>query len=701
VLWHSFEPGLASFGLDGVITEIGLAVAGTDFARLSPPERLEAVKRLLGQLRTLLLWDNFESVREMPDPAAATPPLGEPGCAQLREFLDWVRDHSSSTVLITSRAQESWLGGVRRIGVGGLNRAEAAQCATYLLAPYPATQRRRELRSFGDLLDWLDGHPLAMRLTLPRLDTTDPAALLADLQGTAPLPAQDTGRGRLSSLAACITYSFAHLSDQSRRLLPAVSLFHAIADKDVLVLFSGTEGVPGRFADVTRDEWTAVLENAARVGLLTGIGAGMYQIHPALPGYLAAGWHAEDPSGYEAERAACEQALRAACAAFSQWLTGQIRSGNAALAYVFIGLQRRTLGAMLSHALDQHAWSHAERIVRALDDYWGTRGLREEAAAWADRILDAATGHDLAPLEPAGSLWLYTIVEQANWLKEAGQPDQATRAYLQALAYLQDQPESGLTLNNVAVLYHQLGMTAQDLGRLEEAEEWYHKSLAIKESLGNRPDMAGTYHQLGATVRRRGQLEEAEDWYRKSLTIDEELGNRPGMAITYHALGIATYLRNRLDEAEDWYRKSLTINQELGNRPGMAGTYHQLGITAQDRGRLDEAEDWYRKSLTIKEELGNRPGTALTYAQLGLLAEDRGQVRQALDWNIRCVTLFGEFPSPLTGTGPTALARLTRKLGMPMLEEAWRQATGQPVPQAVRDYITSRREDAQPNGDPE
>jgi hypothetical protein len=26
VFWHSFEPGVASFGLAGVITEIGLAV---------------------------------------------------------------------------------------------------------------------------------------------------------------------------------------------------------------------------------------------------------------------------------------------------------------------------------------------------------------------------------------------------------------------------------------------------------------------------------------------------------------------------------------------------------------------------------------------------------------------------------------------------------------------------------------------------
>ena len=127
------------------------------------------------------------------------------------------------------------------------------------------------------------------------------------------------------------------------------------------MLFSAVEGVPGRFAGVSKQEWTAVLEDAARVGLLTGLGAGMYRIHPALPGYLAAGWHAEDPAGYGQEREACEQALCTACAAFSRWLTGQIESGDAALAYAVIGLQRRTLGAMLGHALDRHAWDDAER----------------------------------------------------------------------------------------------------------------------------------------------------------------------------------------------------------------------------------------------------------------------------------------------------------------------------------------------------
>jgi hypothetical protein len=319
VLWHSFEPGLASFGLDGVITGIGLAVFGADFALLDPPQRLAQLKRLLGQYRVLLVWDNFESVREMPDPAGATPPLDEAGCAALKSFLEWVRDHSRSAVIITSRAQEDWLGQVRRIPVGGLNRAEAAEYAGYLLAPYPAARERQERRSFGELLEWLDGHPLAMRLTLPRLDTTDPADLLAGLRGTAPLPtADDPAAGRTTSLPASISYSYAHLAGQTRRLLPAVSLFHSIADENLLTAFSAAEGVPDRFVGAGKQGWMAVLEDAARVGLLTGLGGGMYQIHPALPGYLAAGWHAEDPASYAPEREACAQSLCTACAAFSR-----------------------------------------------------------------------------------------------------------------------------------------------------------------------------------------------------------------------------------------------------------------------------------------------------------------------------------------------------------------------------------------------
>jgi hypothetical protein len=88
VFWHSFEPGVASFGLAGVITEIGLAVFGAGFAALQPDDRRRAVQNLLAAHRLLLIWDNFQTVRSMPDPGGATPPLDEAGCRELLDFLE-------------------------------------------------------------------------------------------------------------------------------------------------------------------------------------------------------------------------------------------------------------------------------------------------------------------------------------------------------------------------------------------------------------------------------------------------------------------------------------------------------------------------------------------------------------------------------------------------------------------------------------
>ena len=773
VFWHSFEPGVATFGLDGVIASLGLSAFGDDFARLDRAQRVDQVKQLLKQARVLLVWDNFETVAEMPDPAAATPPLDADGCAELREFLDWVRGHSASMVLITSRAPENWLGPVHRIEVGRLNRAEATEYAGLLLAPFPAASARREQRSFADLLEWLDGHPLAMRVTLPRLDATEPSGLLAGLQGTIPLPTEDEHE-RLSSLGACITYSFAHLSEDTRRLLPAVTLFQGVADADLLATFSSAEVLLStRFAGAGRERWVRVLTDAARVGLLTQLRDGVYLIHPALPAYLAAGWYSDDPGRYQQEREAAEIALCATAAAFSEWAIGQIEAGEAAIAYAVIGQHRRTLGAMLGHALDLSAWREAEYIARALDAYWNVRGLSSEADAWADRILRATTEPGQDTPDPGGhaeSLWLFTIMRQGD-RQQAGRPEKAAQIYQRAVEYLRGQPESEWTQVNICVLYHQLGNTAYVRGRLDEAADWYRQALAleqlgdrtgmadayyalgnvardrgqldeaadwcaraiaifeelgnwprlaagyhqlgntayhrgrldeasgfyrkaliIKRQLGDRPGMANTYHQLGMIAQNRGHLEEAGDWYREALAIVEELGDRPGMARTYHHLGWVAQDRGRLEEAADWYARSLTIREELGDRRGMARTYHQFGCVAALRGRLDEAVDWLARSLAIKEEFGDRPGMALGYLQLGMLAEAQGDTSQALEWIVRSVALFSEFPHPATGPAPGHLVRLTRQLGVAALERTWLRATGQPLPQDVRDYTTGQRE---------
>ncbi len=294
VIWHSFEPGVDSFGLDGVLSAIGRRVYGVDFAQLDATRRRQVVRDLLANHRVLVVFDNFESVHSMPDPATATPPLDEPGRDELRDFLAEVAAASSSAIIITSRSPETWLGEMRRLPLAGLSAEETFDYADQLLAPYPDAVSRRAQRVFGELMEWLDGHPLSMRLTLPYLDTTDTADLLAGLRGITALPGSDDG-GRTTSLPACITYSVTHLDPETRQLLAAVCLFHGVTDADVLGIFSQQPQAPRRFADTSAETWAHVLDRAVGVGLLTTLGSGMYGIHPALPSYLANHWRAEDP----------------------------------------------------------------------------------------------------------------------------------------------------------------------------------------------------------------------------------------------------------------------------------------------------------------------------------------------------------------------------------------------------------------------
>jgi hypothetical protein len=268
VFFHSFEPGLATFGLDGVVNEIGRRVFGTEFDQLDPADRRAVVEeKVLAEHRALLIWDNFESVHSMSVGETAAVP------DDLRDFLTRLANRGRSAVLVTSRTPEPWLGEIRRVQVGGLTSREADEYADYLMAPYPATRPRRALRAFGELLEWLDGHPLSMRLVLPHLDTTDPGALLDTLRGPQPLPGEGEDDGRLTSLPASIAYSYAHLSEPTRRLLPAVCLFQGVTDEDVLGVFSEVPSVPARFAGAAKEDWRRVLEEAAGVGLLTPLDA--------------------------------------------------------------------------------------------------------------------------------------------------------------------------------------------------------------------------------------------------------------------------------------------------------------------------------------------------------------------------------------------------------------------------------------------
>jgi tetratricopeptide (TPR) repeat protein len=589
IFFHSFEPGVASFNLDGVVTEIGLQLFGPDFVGRTrdAAQRRELILMALREQRMLLIWDNFETVRELPDVTGATPPLDAAQQQRMRDFLtELARENGKSGVIITSRTPEYWLGDVRRHELGGLTAGEAAEMARDVLRPYPQARMRQRDRAFADLLNWLDGHPLSLRLLLPHLETIPAATLLDGLKGNiANLPPGFVGEGRLASLGASLKYSFDHVAPEMRDRLPALALFEGVADEDVLAIFSEMKDVPARFAGVATEAWSATLERLTGIGLLTALGGGMYGLHPALPFYLMAEWRRMAGAGFASEHDAAEGALLAAYSSFGGWLLKQIQEGSAETAFSLIGRQRRTMGRLLGFALNQQRYREAQALMQPLYEFWQARGLGPEARGWVDRCRKALEADDGTPPDldgEAGALWLFAVGAEANRAIEAGQLDIAYATF--DIIRQRVEGSGGESRDRrLAVTYHQLGIVARHGGDLAAAEAWYRKSLEIEETLGNRPGMASSYHQLGTVAQNRGDLAAAEALYRKSLEIKEALGDRPGMAMTYHQLGMVAQDRGDVDAAEAWYRKSLEIDEALGDRLGLAGSYYQLHSGAGSR----------------------------------------------------------------------------------------------------------------------
>jgi tetratricopeptide (TPR) repeat protein len=694
VIWHSFEPGVASFGLDGVVSAIGLQVDGADFARKDDQARRDRIRDLLCEYRLLLIWDNFESVASMPDPASATPPLDSAAQDELREFLAHIATRGQSVVLITSRTPETWLGEVRRVEVGGLSRSEANEYADALLAPFPAAMSRRMDRAFGELLEWLDGHPLSMRLMLPHLDSTDAFDLLAGLRGTRTLP-KEYGKTRTTSLEASISYSYSHLDNAVRSRLVVVSLFQEVASAVVLHTFSKHDEVPQRFADLDTEKWIAILDQATQVGLLTALGMGNYGIHPALPAFLARQWCTEDPDTYQAEHAAAERVLLSAHAALGTWF-GTLSDTEKEAAAVHISRQRRTLGNLLAYALDAGLWDKVSDIAQPLQHYWTRSGMTEELRNWTDRVRLALEGPDGAlPVldQSALRLWRSFVCALPIDLVTSGQYEAAERVAKENVDTLLSQPESALQRDSLKAAFHTMGLVVRERGRLDEAEQWHRRAQTPDQGLTDLPDNANTYRRKGDDALSRDELDEAEQWYRKSLADAEKSGDQSAAARAYSGLGVVAQRSGRVDEAEQWCRKSLKIIEASDDRRARIDVYRNLGGIALRRGHLDEAEQWYLNGLTVSESIGDVLGTAASYGTLGILADIRGRTDDALEWVIRSFALVREFAHPGMSVQRKYLAQLTGQLGMGALEQCWLQVTKTELPAEVRTFVETFEED--------
>jgi tetratricopeptide (TPR) repeat protein len=562
-----------------VFNRMGEALFGPQFITAEMSKKLDALVEVLHKERFLIVWDNFEVVRGIPGTSVAAT-LSSDDQALLKTLLVKLRG-GKTKVIITSRSDEDWLEPTNRfeIPLGGLQGEERWDYCEVILRDLGLSIDRQDA-DLVTLMELLGGHPLAMRVMLPRLEKLKASDLIQTLQSnvTALGPSGDPAQDKLF---ATLRFAEQSLPDELRPLLTPLALHERFVDADYLEQMAN-EVDPSW----TRSQIDRFLGALSVAGLLHDLGQSIFEMHPALTGFLPS-TRPPEASGELGERWS---------RAFAD-LMGTLADH---LAPRELHEQR---GQFFIHGANFHvALEHAERL---------------------------RMGNDVAAL----------IQSLAAYAQNSRSFQEATRLFERLATFGKNHGRAKLE----AIAYHQLGMIAQDQRDFATAEQWYRKSLAINEKQGNEHGAATTYHALGSIAQDQRDFATAEQWYRKSLAIKEKLGIEHGAASSYGQLGYLALDQRDFATAEQWYHKSLAITEKQGNEHGAAMTYHQLGMIAQEQRDFAMAEQWYRKALAIDEKQGNKHGAAITYHQLGNIAYLQRDLATAEQWYRKSLAIWVKY----------------------------------------------------------
>ena len=608
-------------GLDKALHEIGTALAGLEFGDLNASARRSWLLEYLREHQTLLVWDSVENLAGFPATGAGL--LEEAELNELDEFLtDLGAEGGQTRVLLVSRQdEEPWLsaphGSYRLEGLSGMDRVEFA---TRLMEECGVDPARLGPESI-ELMDLVAGHPVALEIAIPLFNEVPASVLLTELrrevEAYQPGPGEE---GRPVYLTALMEHAFGRMPRRNRTHLPFLSLFRSRVMMDILTHI--TQENAYRSAMGEQLGWGAcrTLLRSARIGgFLEPITPSVYQIHPSLGWFYGRALYRQLPAARVAELESEFVRVYADTADyFMETLYENQDAGTQAIL-----AEEGNLTQALGLSLEARQWDNAQLLTQPLAQVYRMQKRYPELRRLRRQLLDV-TGATAGEAEANGAtdLWLYLLGTEASECIETNELDRADTLNRQLLEHFssrsdaEDDPQA-------AAVYHQVGEVALKRWRLDEAEEWYSKSLAIIESGEDRAPVADDYYGMGLVRQYQRRYTDARDWFSKSLDIHQRLEDVEEMVKDYRSLGLCAQFRFEYQEAESWYHRAREILEEARDEETSVLIYHALGTVAHAQYAFDDAENWYKQALTLCDRMGNEAQMAVEFHYLGLLEQGR------------------------------------------------------------------------------
>lgn len=688
VFYTAFEASQPA-GIERVVHEIGTAVAGIDFADMSAEQQRRWVTEYLQENPSLLVWDNLENVTGFPDGAPGL--LDETELPLLASFLGEVTAGPVGTgaLLLSRRDAESWIAIPHAaVTLNGLTEYDRAALAAAIMdkAAVPAS---RVAGDFAQLLDSLEGHPLAMQLAIPPVKDV-PASVVTGEIGRLMAEQPEGGEaGRSAVLTAAMEYAFSRMSHRNRTHLPFLSLFQRRVMLDVLSHITeervygqvlGDDLVAGASRSLLSPEGgmqssgrsyascRTLLRSAQAAGFLEPISPSVYQINPALPWFLGRKL-GRQVSGDGIRQLELEF-VRVYADTADYFMESLYENQDTGVTAVLA--EEGNLTQALGLSLEYRQWDNAQLLMQPLAQVYRMQKRFPELRRLRGQLLDTI-GRTASEAESNGAVdfWQYLLGTDAMESVELMELDRAERFNEQLLGYLLEQPD-GETDPRTAAVYHQNGLIATRRGQYADAsewlergleiidggedqesiadacfaigqvrhhqrqygaaKEWYSRALDIHQRLPDYEEMVNDFRALGSACHLRFEYDEARSWYHRARELIEENRDEETAAYIFHALGTVDHSEYRFEEAQSWYQQALGLCDRLGMTEQMIVEFHYLGTLAQVRGIPDEADEWLRIAMEYRERMGDTRGVGIEARQLGVVYHEQGDLEQAYHW---------------------------------------------------------------------
>lgn len=123
---------------------------------------------------------------------------------------------------------------------------------------------------------------------------------------------------------------------------------------------------------------------------------------------------------------------------------------------------------------------------------------------------------------------------------------------MQVFEKKQQYVELGKVYNNIGKIYY------QDFNDTTKALEYYERSLAMRELIGNQLGMSVVLANIGNIYRDKLDLFKAFNYFKRSLNISKTIGYKEGEALAYYYLGLA-HKQNKKYQLSNAYLDSCLV----------------------------------------------------------------------------------------------------------------------------------------------